>query len=79
MDDLLGAGFVLYQAQGMVMVQLGVSLGEAMSRLRAHAFAENRPLGDVAADVVARRLALQADRPVAGTEGRIDPPATEGS
>ena len=78
-DDLLGAGFVLYQAQGMVMVQLGVRLGEAMARLRAHAFAENRPLGEVAADVVARRLALQADRPVAGTEGRIDPPATEGS
>ena len=78
-DDLLGAGFVLYQAQGMVMVQLGVSLGEAMSRLRAHAFAENRPLGDVAAEVVARRLALQSDRPVAGTEGPIDPPVPEGS
>jgi hypothetical protein len=63
----------------MVMVQLGISLSEAMSMLRAHAFADNRPLGDVAADVVSRRLALQADRPVASSERHIDPPATEGS
>ncbi|GAA4934403.1 GAF domain-containing protein [Actinoplanes utahensis] len=46
----------LYQAQGMVMVQLGVSLAEAMVRLRAYAYAEDRTLSDVAADVVARRL-----------------------
>jgi hypothetical protein len=39
----------------MVMVQLGVSLAEAMVRMRAHAYAENRQLHDVAADIVARR------------------------
>ena len=39
---------VLYQAQGMVMVQLGVDLAEAMARLRAHAYAVDRRLADVA-------------------------------
>ena len=48
----------LFQAQGMVMVQLGVPIGEAMVRLRAHAYAEDRPLDDVARDVVAGRLRL---------------------
>jgi hypothetical protein len=45
----------------MVMVQLGVSLADALSRLRAHAFAQNRHLSAVAADVVARRLILERD------------------
>jgi AmiR/NasT family two-component response regulator len=49
----------VYQAQGMVMIQLQVGLTQAMSRLRAHAFAHDRPLGDVARDVVARRLVLR--------------------
>lgn len=46
----------LYQAQGMVQVQLGVSLADAMVRLRARAFAQDRPLHEVAADIVDRRL-----------------------
>ena len=52
----------LFQAQGMVMIQLGVSLAEAMSRLRAHAYAQDRRLSDVARDVVTRRLELDPDR-----------------
>jgi hypothetical protein len=36
-----------FQAQGMVMVQLGVSLAEALTRIRAFAFADNRSLHDV--------------------------------
>jgi hypothetical protein len=52
----------LFQAQGMVMIQLGVSLAEAMSRLRAHAYAYDQRLSDVARDVVARRLELEPDR-----------------
>ena len=48
----------VHQATGMTSVQLGVSLAEALVRLRAHAYAENRPLNEVAADVVARRLRL---------------------
>lgn len=46
----------LYQAQGMVMMQLGVPLAEAMVRLRAYAYSEDRPLSEVADDVVSRRL-----------------------
>ena len=46
----------LFQAQGMVMVQMGVSIGEALVRMRAYAYAEDRPLEDVARDVVERRL-----------------------
>jgi GAF domain-containing protein len=53
----------LFQAQGMVMVQLGVSITEALARIRAHAYAENRHLGDVARDVVARVLRFERDHP----------------
>jgi hypothetical protein len=63
LDDALNTGFELYQAQGMVMFQLGVTLREAMSRLRAHAFAHDRRLGEVAVDIVARRLVLETDGP----------------
>jgi hypothetical protein len=51
----------LFQAQGMVMVQLGVSIGEAMARMRAFAYAQDRRLGEVAHDVVARRLRFDPD------------------
>jgi ANTAR domain/GAF domain len=47
---------VVFQAQGMVMVQLGVSLEDALVRLRARAYADGRPLTEVAQDVVSRRL-----------------------
>jgi GAF domain-containing protein len=53
--------YELQQAQGMVMVQLGISLADAMARLRAYAYAQDRSLGLVAADVVARRLTLEQD------------------
>jgi hypothetical protein len=46
----------VHQATGMISVQLDVSLAEALVRLRAHAYAQERPLAEVAADVVARRL-----------------------
>lgn len=59
-SDGLGDAFPLspevYQAQGVVMVQLGVSLAEAMVRLRAHAYATGNPIGDVARDVLAGRI-----------------------
>jgi len=53
-----GADFrlVVYQASGMVSAQLEVGVGEALVRLRAHAYASQRPLTEVAEDVVARRL-----------------------
>jgi GAF domain len=40
----------------MVSVQLGVTVGQALVRLRAYAFGNDRPLADVARDVVARTL-----------------------
>jgi hypothetical protein len=46
----------IHQATGMVVAQLGISAADALARLRAHAFAEQRLLGEVARDVVARRL-----------------------
>jgi hypothetical protein len=51
----------VYQAQGMVMVQLGVSLPEALARMRAHAFASDRDLADLAADILAGRARLPID------------------
>jgi hypothetical protein len=50
---------VVHQASGMVAVQLGASVGQALVRLRAHAFANERSLAEVAADVVARRLRFE--------------------
>jgi GAF domain-containing protein len=51
----------VHQATGMVLVQLGVPAQDAFVRLRAYAFAHQRPLGDVARDVVARRLVFTQD------------------
>jgi hypothetical protein len=55
--------YVVHQAAGMVAAQLDVSVGQALIRLRAHAFADDRPLAEVAADVVARTLRLGGDDP----------------
>jgi hypothetical protein len=59
MESLLESGadfhFVVNNAAGMVSVQAGVSITEALIRLRAAAFAENRLVRDVALDVVSRR------------------------
>ena len=51
----------VHQATGMILVQLGVSAAVALVRLRAYAYAHDRPLRDVAADVVARRLRFDSD------------------
>jgi hypothetical protein len=63
--DAAGVGHraELFQAQGMVSVQLGVPLAEAMIRIRAYAYAESRPLSEVAAAIVARRLRFDIGRP----------------
>ncbi|MFZ0122416.1 MAG: ANTAR domain-containing protein [Pseudonocardiaceae bacterium] len=54
-DELSGSRPEIHQATGMISVQLGVGIAEALSRLRARAFAEGRPLSELAADVVTRR------------------------
>jgi hypothetical protein len=53
----------IYQASGMASVQLKISPAEALARIRAHAFSTGRPVATIAADIVARRLRLEDDRP----------------
>lgn len=52
---------VVHQATGMISVQLSVPMDEALLRLRAHAYSSERPLGEVAEEVVARRLRFRDD------------------
>jgi hypothetical protein len=56
LDGMSDSRAEVYQATGMISVQLGVSLEEAFVRLRANAFAAGRPLDDIADDVVRRLL-----------------------
>ncbi|MEO5900300.1 MAG: GAF and ANTAR domain-containing protein [Ilumatobacteraceae bacterium] len=53
----------VHQAAGMVSIQLGVSVAEAMIRIRAHAFATDQHVAAVAGEIVARRLRLSDDPP----------------
>jgi hypothetical protein len=69
-DEALASRSELFQAQGMVTVQLGVSLTVALARIRAHAYATNRPLREVARDIVTRRLRLERDEPGDRRRGR---------
>ena len=48
----------VYQATGMVSVHLGVSLADALARLRGYAFANARPISAVAHEIVRGRLRL---------------------
>ncbi len=50
--------FAVHNAAGMISVQQGISVTEALIRLRAFAFSNDRLLADVADDVVARKLRL---------------------
>jgi hypothetical protein len=66
--ELIGSSFSerraeVHQASGMISVQLGISVIDALVTLRAHAFAEGRPVAQIAADVVGRRLSFS---------GRVD-------
>ncbi len=51
----------VHQATGMVSVQLGLAVEDALARLRARAFANNVPLGVLAHDVVNRKLRFRRD------------------
>lgn len=42
----------IHQAQGMVVVDLDVGPAEALTRMRAYAFAQDRPLLDLAHDII---------------------------
>ncbi len=58
LSGLIRRSAVVHQAAGMVSSQLGVTLADALVRLRAHAFSRERSLTDVARDIVARSLRL---------------------
>lgn len=60
-DGLVGGRPEVHQATGMISVQLGVGMIEALARLRALAFAEDRPLSQVASDVVSRRVRFETE------------------
>jgi hypothetical protein len=51
--------FAVHNAAGMISVQQGISVTEALIRLRARAFSSDRPIADVAQDVIARRLRVE--------------------
>jgi GAF domain-containing protein len=59
--------FAVHNAAGIVSVQEGISVADALIRLRAFAFASDRRLADVARDVIARRLRLRLSPPPAHT------------
>jgi GAF domain-containing protein len=65
---------VVHQASGMVAVQLGVGLGTALARLRAHAWVQQEPLAAVSAAVVARTLRFDDS-----TDGVSPRPLDEGA
>ena len=66
----LGAGLAdaveyraeIYQASGMLSVELQIPVADALVRLRAYAFAHDRSLAEVATEIVTRRLRLDDDR-----------------
>jgi GAF domain-containing protein len=53
--------FVVHQAAGMVAVQLGVPVDEALLRIRAHAFSTEETVVETAEAVIDRRLRFDPD------------------
>jgi hypothetical protein len=51
----------VHQATGVVSVRAGVSLAQALALLRARAYAEERPIGDLARDVLDGLVELGED------------------
>jgi hypothetical protein len=74
--DLVDGGFdewraEVHQAAGMVSVQLGVGVEEALVRLRAYAYAHDRRLAAVARDVIERRVRFDKGQAGNRPEGGI--------
>jgi len=51
----------VHQATGMIMDQLDLTVGAAFARLRAHAFATDSTVAEVAHEIVNRRLRFPSD------------------
>ena len=56
LEDDADFNLVVHNAAGAVSVQLDVSITEALIRLRAYAFSNDRSLREVAEDVMTRKL-----------------------
>ncbi len=63
-----GSQYVVHQATGMVAAQLEVPVVHALIRLRAYAFANDRPLVEIARDVVDRTLRFHAESSESGAD-----------
>jgi hypothetical protein len=61
LEDSLVNRAVVHQASGMVAAQLQADLADALTLLRARAYALGRPIVEVARDVVARKLKFSHD------------------
>lgn len=51
----------IYQASGMIAIQLSIPVSDALLRIRAHAFAHDQTVAETAVEIVARRLRLADD------------------
>ncbi|HVK19794.1 MAG TPA: GAF and ANTAR domain-containing protein [Actinokineospora sp.] len=60
----------VHQATGMITIQLGITLAEALLRLRAHAYATGRTVSAIASDVVNRRMSFDGGEPGTMTQDR---------
>ena len=59
----------VHQAAGVLAVQLQIGVAEALVRIRAHAFATDQAVTDVARQIVAHDLWLDDDRTNGSTDG----------
>lgn len=59
---------LIHQATGMVLAQMKIQADDAYLLLQARAFAENRPMHDIAQDVVARRIRFTSNSNTEPTE-----------
>jgi hypothetical protein len=66
LPDFMQSGWVgssvVHQASGMVMVQLSCDIGAAFAAMRARAYREERPLDELARDVIERRVRFGRSR-----------------
>jgi len=61
LETVLNYHAEIYQAQGVVMVELGVSLADALVRMRANAFANNQSLAELAKGILSGHVDLGAE------------------
>ncbi len=63
LEEMADCRAVVHQAGGMISVQLDLNIDEALVALRAHAYQTSTAIGELAADVVARRARLDGPLP----------------